>query len=69
MALRSLMETVACLHLIRRRSYAGKDLTKPIYEQAEELSAKIQAMRNAIQPDKKWVREKQEGYSIENRKL
>lgn len=57
MALRSLIETVACLHLIRRRGYVEKSETAPLYWQAETLAAKLQAMRKTLQPEKPWVRE------------
>ena len=65
MALRSLIETVACLHLVRRRSYAQKKTTAPLYRQAETLAAKIQTMRNTLQPDKPWVREETVPYETD----
>jgi len=67
MALRSLIETVACLHLVRRRRYAQKQTTAPLYRQAETLAAKLQAMRNALQPEKPWVREETTPYEAEER--
>ena len=58
LALRSLIETVACQHLINRHSY----LTDPTplrqaYVHSETLARKLQAMRNAIAPERPWVRE------------
>ncbi len=48
MALRSLIETVACLHLIKRRNYASADGVQEIYAFSEKLSVKLQAFRNAL---------------------
>jgi four helix bundle protein len=66
LALRSLLETVACQHLISRRGYL-EDLTslRQVYSQADLLAAKIQAMRNALVPDKTWVREESIPYEAE----
>ena len=48
MALRSLIETVACHHIMKRRKYADpEDLTK-MYEFSQKLFAKIQAMIRAL---------------------
>jgi four helix bundle protein len=48
MALRSLIETVACLHLIKRRNYASAEMVQEIYIFSEKLSVKLQAFRNAL---------------------
>jgi len=49
MALRSLVETVACQHLIRRRSLVAEEqLLDQAYRQAEALAVKLQAMKKAI---------------------
>ena len=66
MALRSLIETVACLHLVRRRGYAEKQTTAPVYRQTETLAAKLQAMRNALQPERPWVREEEAPYGTDD---
>jgi len=51
MALRSLLETVACQQLIRRRSYVQEAaLLDTAYLDAQTLARKIQAMRRAIAP-------------------
>ncbi len=63
-AIRSLIETVACLHHVHRRQYL-KDpefLRKP-YRHAEVLFAKLQAMRKAIAPDL-FVKEEQGQYEV-----
>ena len=48
MALRSLIETVACLHLIKRRTYAPNEDVMLVYEFSEKLSIKLQAFRKAL---------------------
>jgi four helix bundle protein len=48
MALRSLIETVACLHLIKRRSYVTNDDAQAVYAFGEKLSIKLQAFRKAL---------------------
>lgn len=48
MAIRSLLETVACQHLIERRKYVSHaDLYKN-YEFSQTLYAKLQAMRRSL---------------------
>jgi four helix bundle protein len=65
MALRSLVETIACQHLINRRKYLD-DLTplRQAYLQGQTLFAKIQAMRKALVPNANWVRETGLQYGI-----
>ena len=48
MALRSLIETVACLHLIKRRNYMSAESVQEVYAFSEKLSMKLQAFRNAL---------------------
>ena len=48
-ALRSLIETVACLHLIHRREYLdGARALREVYQASEKLIAKLQAMRRTL---------------------
>lgn len=49
MALRSLMETVACQHLIERRKYVNREELDKRYEFSEVLFGKLQAMRRALE--------------------
>jgi four helix bundle protein len=66
MAIRSLLETVACQHLIRRRNYLPD--TKSLdtaYQNAEVLAAKLHSFRKALAPGKYVVRELEEPYSTE----
>jgi hypothetical protein len=43
------MEVVACLLLMKEKGYIPEDVSKSIYADCEKLSAKILAMKNAIQ--------------------
>jgi hypothetical protein len=66
MALRSLVETVACQHLISRRKHlADAQLLRQAYRQAEALSVKLQAFRKTIAPDQSWIRDEPATYSVE----
>jgi four helix bundle protein len=58
LAIRSLLETVACQHLINRRKF----LTDPAplrdaYVRAETLAGKLNTIWKAITPDQNWLRE------------
>jgi four helix bundle protein len=48
MSIRSLMETVACQHLIGRRKYVNQKDLSTSYEFSQTLYAKLQAMRRAL---------------------
>jgi len=48
MAIRSLVETVACLRLIERRKYAESDSLQEISVAGERLFAKLQALRKTV---------------------
>jgi hypothetical protein len=77
MALRSLVETVACQHLTHRRAYLNNSehlggeedrsnvpLLDKAYTQAETLAAKLQAFRKAIAPGQ--LREQAADYVVDN---
>lgn len=49
MAIRSLLETVACQQLIERRRYVNKEELSKDYEFSQVLYAKLQAMRCSLQ--------------------
>jgi len=58
LALRSLIETVACQHIIHRRGWLRDTiLLRQAYRQAGILAARLQAMRKTIAPDQSWMRE------------
>lgn len=66
LALRSLIETVACQHLISRRNLmVDVEPLRQAYRQAEELSVKLQAFRNKIAPEQNWLREEAAGYRVQ----
>ncbi len=67
MAIRSLLETVACQHIIRRRNFSiDPAMLDQAYSDAERLVAKLQAFRSAISPQKQWVRESQAPYESDD---
>ena len=48
-AIRSLIETVACQHVIRRRNYIqDENLLQKLYEDSEVLAKKLQSFRKSI---------------------
>jgi four helix bundle protein len=58
MALRSLMETVACGHLIRRRNYLSDcRLIDELYEKSQVLAKKLQALRRFLTGSRRQIRE------------
>ncbi len=65
MSIRSLLETVACIHLIRRRHLLSDvAILDEAYAQAESLAAKLHRFRKAIEPSQSWMREAQADYTI-----
>jgi four helix bundle protein len=67
LAIRSLLETVACQHIINRRRFLQD--TTPLrlaYRQAETLVAKLHTMRKAIAPEQPWLREEPVLYTTED---
>lgn len=65
LAIRSLLETVACLQIIRNRNFLVSEEKLDItYRQAEELAKKIHAFRKAISPQQNWVREEPFEYEV-----
>jgi four helix bundle protein len=58
LAIRSLLETVACLRIIERRGFTSNPETLHDADRAaQRLAAKLHAMRRAIAPDARWLRE------------
>jgi four helix bundle protein len=68
LAIRSLVETVACQHIISRRQLL-QDVSplRDAYRKAETLVAKLHSMRSAIAPEQKWLREETVTYYDEDR--
>ena len=65
LAIRSLLETVACQHIISRRGYLpGATKLREAYRSAETLAARLHTMRKSIAPDQPWLREAEVVYDI-----
>jgi four helix bundle protein len=65
MAIRSLIETVACQHLIRRRKYlTDTKILDDAYAQSNELARQLQAFRKSLRGDPKRIRDESEPYII-----
>jgi four helix bundle protein len=63
LAIRSLIETVACLHIIRRRMLVQDQATiDQLYRAAEILVAKLHTFRKTVAPEQKWLREDMSAY-------
>jgi four helix bundle protein len=63
-AIRSLIETVACLEIIRRRNIAPADDLDTAYSYAEILLRKLQAFRRVISGRRATVQEDSEIYLV-----
>lgn len=58
LAVRSLIEAVACQRLIQRRQYLKHhDLLNRADQQAQTLAAKLHRFRKTLSPDQRWLRE------------
>jgi len=65
MAVRSVLETVACQHIIRRRKFiADTALLDSTEENARILAAKLHALRNSLKPSHQ-VNESESPYNID----
>ena len=63
MAIRSLLETVACQHIIRRCDFLqNQEILDRASQQAEILVSKLYAFRRAIDPEKRWIRDAETEY-------
>ena len=63
-AIRSLIETVACLHIIHRRGYlADPEPLRAAYRASERLFARLQAFRKSLQSDT--IRDESADYQID----
>lgn len=58
LAIRPLIETIACQRLIQRRRYLeGQALLDCADQHAQTLAAKLHRFRKALAPDQRWLRE------------
>ena len=66
MAIRSLLETVACQHIISRRGLLGDTARlREAYQRAEMLVAKLHTMRRRIGSQEGWLHESGAPYVVE----
>ncbi len=66
MAIRSLIETVACQHLIRRRHYVSDESSiNLVYSKSQMLVRKLQSFRKSILPASGQIRDVSADYFIE----
>ena len=66
MAIRSLIETVACQHLIRRRHYlSDESMINTVYSKSQLLARKLQSFRKSLVPASSQIREEAALYSSE----
>lgn len=65
LAIRSLIETVACQHIIdRRKLLSDPEQLRNAYRKAEELVAMLHNFRKSIAPDQSWLREESQLYTL-----
>jgi four helix bundle protein len=63
LAIRSVLETVACQHIIsRRKLIQDKTALRTAYQHAELLVAKLHSLRKSLVPEQTWLREDQAVY-------
>jgi four helix bundle protein len=63
MAIRSLIETVACQHIIRQRGYAQDEtVLNKTYEDSQVLAKKLQAFRKSLSNSQRGMREEAQIY-------
>lgn len=63
MAIRSLIETVACQHIIRRRGYLQEEnLLQKAYEASQLLARKLQTFRKSLSNPQRQIREGSPAY-------
>jgi four helix bundle protein len=66
MAIRSLIETIACQHLIRHRNYMSDDAAlDSAYSKSQILARKLQSFRKSLTPASGQIREDSAPYLIE----
>ncbi len=66
LAIRSLIETVACQHIIRHRKLPyDEELLRRAYREAESLVARLHTLRRTVDPNQNWLREQSATYETE----
>ena len=70
LAIRSVLETVACQHLTSRRKFLeDASPLRLAYSRAETLAAKLHTMRKTIAPNQTWLREEPATYKTEDEEI
>jgi four helix bundle protein len=64
LAIRSLVETIACLRIIESRNYLDEKGLRDINQQAEQLARKLQAFRNTLRSNTHHVSEESGEYDV-----
>ncbi len=65
LAMRSLLDSVACQHIISRRKFLHDPAPlRKAYADAMRLSRMVEEMRAMLVPQRAWVREEGEEYSV-----
>jgi len=65
LAVRSLLETGACYRILERQALIREpSLLAEANRQAEKLAAKFHALRQAVAPEKNWLREEPIEYTL-----
>ena len=66
MAIRSLVETVACQQILRRRKYlADESMLNQAYSDSNALARRLQAFRNSLRTNTRGLREQSGDYLFE----
>ena len=66
LSIRSLIETVACLHLIRRRKYLEDETPlNEIYLKSQTLARKLQSFRKSLSTSPHQIREESSDYVVD----
>jgi four helix bundle protein len=67
LAIRSTVSTVACIHIIQRRKLTSEiEQLRQAYRHADKLTAKLQSLRRTISPERKWLREENLQYTVDD---
>ena len=67
LAIRSLIESIACQHIINRRKLLhDASPLREAYRQAETLVAKLHTLRRTIAPQQSWLREESSVYATDD---
>lgn len=67
LSIRSLIETVACQHIIRHRKYlSDESLLDEVYLNSQTLARKLQAFRKSLFPNSRQIRDEASEYAADD---